>query len=74
MGLGGEVDNDESTEREGGLKLWEGKYQFQKEMLPMFVGEAFGKKVIWQTAQALWQAHLPEIDILDGEEPEFYQV
>lgn len=41
---GGEVDNDESAEREGGLKLWEDKYQFQKEMLPMFVGEAFGKK------------------------------
>ncbi|KZP17293.1 gamma-tubulin complex, component 3, partial [Athelia psychrophila] len=52
MGLGGEVDNDESTEREGGLKLWEGKYQFQKEMLPMFVGEAFGKK-IFSTGKSL---------------------
>ena len=29
----------------GGLKLWETKYQFRKDMLPMFVGEAFGKKV-----------------------------
>jgi hypothetical protein len=43
-GLG--VDNDDiSGDREGGLRLWEAKYQFQKDMLPMFVGEAFGKKV-----------------------------
>ncbi len=43
-GLGAEGD-DVSGEREGGLKLWEGKYQFQKDMLPAFVGEAFGRKV-----------------------------
>lgn len=44
FGLGADND-DASGEREGGLRLWEEKYQFQKEMLPMFVGEAFGKKV-----------------------------
>ncbi|THH02788.1 hypothetical protein EW026_g170 [Hermanssonia centrifuga] len=44
-GLGAEGD-DVSGEREGGLKLWEGKYQFQKDMLPAFVGEAFGRKVL----------------------------
>lgn len=43
-GIGSEGD-DISGEREGGLKLWEGKYRFQKEMLPAFVGEAFGRKV-----------------------------
>jgi gamma-tubulin complex component 3 len=43
-GLGGDSD-DISVERDGGLKLWEAKYQFQADMLPMFVGEAFGKKV-----------------------------
>lgn len=36
---------DISGERESGLKLWESKYRFQKEMLPAFVGEAFGRKV-----------------------------
>ena len=43
-GIGTEAD-ELSGEREGGLKLWEGKYQFQKGMLPAFVGEAFGRKV-----------------------------
>jgi gamma-tubulin complex component 3 len=28
-----------------GMRLWESKYQFKKEMLPRFVAEAFGKKV-----------------------------
>lgn len=39
---GGDGDDDE---REGGLKLWEGKYTFRKEMLPSFVSEEFGRKV-----------------------------
>lgn len=43
-GLAGD-NADLSTERESGLKLWEEKYQFQKNMLPAFVGEAFGRKV-----------------------------
>ncbi|KAG6860233.1 hypothetical protein C0995_013839 [Termitomyces sp. Mi166 len=38
--------------RESGLRLWETKYQFQKEMLPMFVGEAFGRK-IFSTGKSL---------------------
>ncbi|KAH7904838.1 Spc98 family-domain-containing protein, partial [Hygrophoropsis aurantiaca] len=50
-GLGGE-NEDLSTEREGGLRLWEAKYQFQREMLPLFVGEAFGKK-IFSTGKSL---------------------
>ncbi|KAJ7749089.1 gamma-tubulin complex DGRIP91/SPC98 component [Mycena maculata] len=50
-GLGGDAD-DISVERDGGLKLWEAKYQFQEDMLPMFVGEAFGKK-IFSTGKSL---------------------
>ena len=42
--LAGDAE-DISTERESGLRLWQAKYRFRKDMLPMFVGEAFGKKV-----------------------------
>lgn len=42
--IGADMD-DLSTDRDPRSKLWEAKYQFQKEMLPSFVGEAFGKKV-----------------------------
>ncbi|KAI6003973.1 gamma-tubulin complex, component 3 [Pisolithus albus] len=49
--LGGETD-DMSIEREGGLRLWEAKYQFRVDMLPLFVGEAFGKK-IFSTGKSL---------------------
>lgn len=72
MGIGGEGDNDESTEREGGLKLWEGKYQFQKDMLPMFVGEAFGKKVGYQVAGQQRITYLLAADLFNGQEFEFY--
>jgi gamma-tubulin complex component 3 len=44
-GFGGGGADDISGVQEGGLRLWETKYQFQKDMLPMFVGEAFGRKV-----------------------------
>jgi len=40
-GFGGGDDDDERD----GQKLWEAKYQFQHDMLPLFVGETFGKKV-----------------------------
>lgn len=40
-------DGDEGEgNREGALRLWENKYRFRKEMLPAFVDEAFGKKVM----------------------------
>jgi len=52
-GLG--ADNDDiSGDKEGGLRLWEAKYQFQKEMLPMFVGEAFGRKVCLEWLIDVW--------------------
>lgn len=44
-GFGGSDADDISGVQEGGLRLWETKYRFQKDMLPMFVGEAFGRKV-----------------------------
>ncbi|RDB22495.1 Spindle pole body component alp6 [Hypsizygus marmoreus] len=50
-GLGGDADDVTGT-RDGGLRLWETKYQFQKDMLPMFVGESFGKK-IFSTGKSL---------------------
>jgi gamma-tubulin complex component 3 len=34
-----------SSESDPRSRLWEAKYQFRKEMLPSFLGEAFGKKV-----------------------------
>ncbi|KAK0206607.1 gamma-tubulin complex, component 3 [Desarmillaria ectypa] len=47
-GLGSRLmDNeDASDKRENGLQLWQSKYQFQEDMLPMFVGEAFGRKIL----------------------------
>ncbi|KAG1755711.1 gamma-tubulin complex, component 3 [Suillus lakei] len=36
----------------GGLRVWEAKYHFRKEMLPMFVGENFGRK-IFSTGKSL---------------------
>lgn len=39
-------DNDDTSgDYQGGLRLWESKYIFRKEMLPAFVGEDFGRKV-----------------------------
>ncbi|KAF9485312.1 gamma-tubulin complex, DGRIP91/SPC98 component [Pholiota conissans] len=49
-GFGG--DNDEILGRDNGQKLWETKYRFRKDMLPMFVGESFGKK-IFSTGKSL---------------------
>ncbi|OCH90974.1 gamma-tubulin complex DGRIP91/SPC98 component [Obba rivulosa] len=52
-GFGGLAGDAEDLEqRESGLKLWETKYQFRKEMLPSFVGEAFGRK-IFSTGKSL---------------------
>ncbi|ETW84038.1 hypothetical protein HETIRDRAFT_415759 [Heterobasidion irregulare TC 32-1] len=50
-GLGGD-NEDISGERESGLRLWEAKHQFRKEMLPAFVGEGFGRK-IFSTGKSL---------------------
>ncbi|KAG6378566.1 gamma-tubulin complex, component 3 [Boletus reticuloceps] len=49
--LAGDAE-DMSTERESGLRLWQAKYRFREDMLPMFVGEAFGKK-IFSTGKSL---------------------
>ncbi|KAG5649023.1 hypothetical protein DXG03_000372 [Asterophora parasitica] len=50
---GGFGDSDDILgTREGGLKPWDAKYRFQKDMIPMFVGEAFGRK-IFSTGKSL---------------------
>ncbi|KAF9055299.1 hypothetical protein BDZ89DRAFT_1175392 [Hymenopellis radicata] len=47
------VDNEDNTgQSQNGLRLWQSKYQFQNDMLPMFVGEAFGRK-IFSTGKSL---------------------
>jgi gamma-tubulin complex component 3 len=30
-----------------GKRLWQDKYRFRRDMLPAFVGEAFGKRVCY---------------------------
>lgn len=42
---GGIGEGDDFSGKDAGIKLWESKYQFRTEMLPLFVGEASGKKV-----------------------------
>ncbi|KAI0824783.1 gamma-tubulin complex DGRIP91/SPC98 component [Trametes gibbosa] len=51
-GFGGGDVEDTSEGHAGGLQLWEQKYQFQKDMLPAFVGETFGRK-IFSTGKSL---------------------
>lgn len=41
----GGYTEDATETPENGQKLWETKYKFRQDMLPMFVGESFGKKV-----------------------------
>ena len=45
--LEGLIDMEEGAEREAmeGLKVWEKKFGFRREMLPSFVNESFGRKV-----------------------------
>ena len=38
-----DILNENATS--AGIRLWEDKYQFKREMLPRFVGETFGKRV-----------------------------
>lgn len=71
-GLGG--DADVSGDREGGLSLWQNKYQFRKDMLPAFVGEAFGKKVNSRVSPAQLATDKSVSDILNGKEFELYTV
>ncbi|KAJ3778845.1 gamma-tubulin complex, component 3 [Lentinula raphanica] len=39
-------DQDDPRDRQGGLTIWQAKYKFQQDMLPMFLGEAFGRKIL----------------------------
>jgi hypothetical protein len=57
-GLAGEEASPDSDALESGMRLWEGKYQFRKGMLPRFVGETFGKKVRLVTATPLGELEI----------------
>ncbi|KAH7105471.1 gamma-tubulin complex, DGRIP91/SPC98 component [Auriculariales sp. MPI-PUGE-AT-0066] len=48
LGSSAGMDGEDDAQRdglEGGLRLWQKKYVFSKDMLPNFVGEPFGKKI-----------------------------
>ena len=49
-GIGSEDEDGQRDDGEGGLRLWQAKYICSKDMLPTFVGEAFGKKVSFDCA------------------------
>ncbi|PPQ98542.1 hypothetical protein CVT24_004033 [Panaeolus cyanescens] len=50
--FGGIPDLDDQGIISRGQRAWEAKYQFRKDMLPMFVGESFGRK-IFSTGKSL---------------------
>lgn len=39
------------TASSAGIRLWEEKYKFKREMLPRFVGETFGRRVCFYFIQ-----------------------
>lgn len=67
------ADNeDASVEYQGGLRLWETKYVFRKEMLPAFVGEEFGRKVNYQFELAKYVADGSPADIFHWKKSELH--
>jgi hypothetical protein len=74
-GFGGFGNDDLPGTRYGGLKLWETKYQFQEDMLPMFVGEAFGKKASrWTTSTIMLFHALCLSDLLHRQKPKLHSI
>lgn len=72
--LAGDAE-DMSTEHESGLRLWEAKYRFRKDMLPMFVGEAFGKKVSKIIRRATQPSKIGlSVDLFYRKEPQLYPI
>lgn len=65
---------DYSGTKEDGLKLWDTKYRFRQEMLPLFVGDAFGKKVSITRKYTNPYTENFLTDFLDGEKLEFYSL
>jgi len=76
----GDLDEG-SSEGDPRSRLWEAKYQFRKEMLPSFLGEAFGRKV----SQPSFFAYFPVlvfpgvsnggiVDFLDRKKLELHQI
>ena len=76
-GFGGQVSYQEdfSLDNEGGgLRLWESKYTFRREMLPAFVGETFGRKVCVFVRVLRTALLRSETDFLNRQELEFHSV
>lgn len=71
-GLGADAD-DLGGDHEGGLRLWEAKYQFQQDMLPMFVGESFGRKACSVLPSSIFSLIFP-VDILHWKELELHTI
>jgi len=70
----GDLDEG-SSEGDPRSRLWEAKYQFRKEMLPSFLGEAFGKKVSGLCFSLMVGASSDvTIDFLDWKELELHQI
>ena len=68
--------DDGSSEIDPRSRLWEAKYQFRREMLPSFLGEAFGKKVSRLCFFALFLVLITVviIDFLDWKKLELHQI
>jgi len=60
-GIFGGFNGDSDDIAGNGQKLWEAKYRFRKDMLPMFVGESFGKKVCLTVMKAFFNADIRQI-------------
>jgi len=68
----GDLDEG-SSEGDPRSRLWEAKYQFRKEMLPSFLGEAFGRKVSGLCLSLMTGASSnTTIDFLDRKELELH--
>ena len=68
----GDLDEG-SSEGDPRSRLWEAKYKFRKEMLPSFLGEAFGRKVSGLCFLLMaGVSNNVTIDFLDRKELEFH--
>lgn len=68
----GDLDEG-SSEGDPRTRLWEAKYQFREEMLPSFLGDAFGRKVS-QLCYRPSFGPMDTVDFLDRKKPELHQI
>jgi len=67
----GDLDEG-ASETDPRTRLWEAKYRFRTEMLPSFLGEAFGRKVSKLFLSDFWANNRDNVDFLDWKELELY--